>query len=194
MRASAAPPSGPYVIDFNPAVVPEKPDHRSNYIRTTKYTILTFLPLNLFQQFRRFYNLYFLLAAIISLLPFGLAPISPVTSVFPLVLVLVVTMIKDGYEDLKRYRADRAANNSKFVVVKQGQLVETLSKDLRPGDVVRPPSCSCVGAPHVLTRRPWHRSKYYVASSFLRTLCYWHPPTMTASPILPPLSWMVRPI
>jgi hypothetical protein len=53
-------------------------------------------------QFRRFYNLYFLLAAIISLLPFGLAPISPVTSVFPLVLVLVVTMIKDGYEDLVR--------------------------------------------------------------------------------------------
>jgi hypothetical protein len=52
MRASAAPPSGPYVIDFNPAVVPEKPDHRSNYIRTTKYTILTFLPLNLFQQVR----------------------------------------------------------------------------------------------------------------------------------------------
>jgi hypothetical protein len=52
MRASAAPPLGPYVIDFNPAVVPEKPDHRSNYIRTTKYTILTFLPLNLFQQVR----------------------------------------------------------------------------------------------------------------------------------------------
>ena len=53
-------------------------------------------------QFRRFYNLYFLLAAIIALLPYSISPISPITAVLPLMLVLVVTMIKDGYEDYVR--------------------------------------------------------------------------------------------
>ena len=51
--------------------------------------------------------MYFLAAAIISLLPFGVAPISPITAVLPLVVVLVVTMIKDGYEDYVRARGHR---------------------------------------------------------------------------------------
>jgi hypothetical protein len=38
---------------------------KSNYIRTTKYTAITFLPLCLFQQFKRLANIYFLLMAIL---------------------------------------------------------------------------------------------------------------------------------
>ena len=66
----------------------------SNYVKTTKYTILTFLPLNLFQQFMRFYNLYFLLAAILSISIPSASPISPSLTVTPLVVVLSVTMLK----------------------------------------------------------------------------------------------------
>ncbi len=38
--------------------------HATNEIRTSKYTILTFLPKNLFYQFMRVANLYFLLMAV----------------------------------------------------------------------------------------------------------------------------------
>jgi len=41
-----------------------------------------------------------LLAAILSLLPLGLTPVSSFTQVAPLVVVLVVTGIKDAIEDI----------------------------------------------------------------------------------------------
>jgi len=55
-------------------------------------------------QLLRSYNIYFTAAAIISLIMSAknIAPISPVTAVLPLVVVLVVTMIKDGIEDYVR--------------------------------------------------------------------------------------------
>lgn len=33
---------------------------QNNYIKTSKYTVVTFLPLNLFEQFQRLANFYFL--------------------------------------------------------------------------------------------------------------------------------------
>jgi len=48
-------------------------DVATNEISTAKYTILTFLPVNLFEQFMRVANLYFLLCAILQLIP-GLSP------------------------------------------------------------------------------------------------------------------------
>lgn len=39
---------------------------QNNSVRTTKYTLLTFLPKNLFEQFRRIANFYFLISAAIQ--------------------------------------------------------------------------------------------------------------------------------
>jgi hypothetical protein len=41
--------------------------YSDNFIRTTKYTILTFLPKNLFEQFHRFANLYFLFIVLVTI-------------------------------------------------------------------------------------------------------------------------------
>jgi len=54
----------------------------TNEISTAKYTLLTFLPVNLFEQFLRVANLYFLLMAILQLIP-GLSPTSWFTTVAP---------------------------------------------------------------------------------------------------------------
>lgn len=40
-----------------------------NTIKTTKYTILTFLPKNLFEQFHRFANLYFVFVVLLNWIP-----------------------------------------------------------------------------------------------------------------------------
>ena len=40
-------------------------------------------------------------------------PVSPFTSVAPLVFVVTMTMLKQGYEDFKRHRADRVINQRK---------------------------------------------------------------------------------
>ena len=43
--------------------------YASNAIKTTKYSLLTFIPKNLFEQFHRFANLYFIFVVILNFLP-----------------------------------------------------------------------------------------------------------------------------
>lgn len=70
----------------------------SNKITTTKYTVLNFIPKNIFEQFRRMTNVYFLLIVCITLIP-AISPLNPWTSILPLAFVLGVAAIKEGYED-----------------------------------------------------------------------------------------------
>lgn len=72
-----------------------------NYVSTTKYNVVTFIPKALFEQFRRVANLYFLLAAVLSIT--SLAPFSPVSLIAPLVFVVGVSMIKEAVEDWHRF-------------------------------------------------------------------------------------------
>ncbi|KAI8600263.1 hypothetical protein EDD21DRAFT_338696 [Dissophora ornata] len=81
----------------------------SNRINTAKYTALSFLPKNLFEQFRRVANMFFLFMAIIQLTPTFTVG-SPFLTVFPLCFVISVTAIKDGFEDYKRHVEDRNFN------------------------------------------------------------------------------------
>ncbi|KAH8088928.1 phospholipid-transporting ATPase 1 [Cristinia sonorae] len=82
-----------------------------NKVRTSKYTVLTFIPKNLYEQFRRVANLYFLVLIILQMFPmFGAA--SPQTAALPLLFILTVTAIKDGVEDYRRAVLDDEVNNS----------------------------------------------------------------------------------
>lgn len=73
----------------------------NNYVSTTKYNVVTFLPVALFEQFRRVANLYFLLAAILSLTP--LRAFGPVSVITPLVFVIGISMAKEAVEDWHRF-------------------------------------------------------------------------------------------
>jgi len=106
----------------------------SNYIRTTKYTIWSFLPLNLMSQFRRLYNVYFLFGAFSTLTKYS--ALNPFTQIFPLLLVLSVTALKDGYEDYKRFLSDKETNNIKYSIFRNGGVDLIPSKDINCGDVV----------------------------------------------------------
>ncbi|KAJ1652243.1 hypothetical protein IWQ61_007376 [Dispira simplex] len=90
-----------------------QPKHRfpTNKIRSSKYTITTFIPRNLFEQFRRAANVYFLVTAIIQVIPvFGID--NPGFAVLPIVVVLFLTACKDGYEDYRRHISDNEFNST----------------------------------------------------------------------------------
>ncbi|RCI03572.1 hypothetical protein CU098_002818, partial [Rhizopus stolonifer] len=85
--------------------------YASNRVRTSKYTVLTFVPKNLFEQFRRPANLYFLAMAIIQMLPtFGVK--SPALTLLPICAVVFITALKDGIEDLQRHKVDAKYNQN----------------------------------------------------------------------------------
>ena len=83
---------------------------RSNVVHTTKYTILTFLPKNLWEQFHRVANLYFLFIALLNFVP-AVEAFGKEIGYIPLLFVLTVTAIKDIFEDYRRYRSDREVNS-----------------------------------------------------------------------------------
>ena len=83
-----------------------------NSIRTTKYTLITFLPKNLFEQFHRVANLYFLLLVCLNWVP-QLNVFGKEITMLPLLFVLSVTAIKDLFEDRRRYLSDKEVNNRK---------------------------------------------------------------------------------
>lgn len=88
--------------------------YTSNRVRTAKYTPISFIPKNLFEQFRNVANLYFLFLVILQCIPlFGVT--EPAVSALPLICILIITAIKDGFEDLKRNQSDDKVNNSKVL-------------------------------------------------------------------------------
>ncbi|BAT74602.1 phospholipid-transporting ATPase 3 [Vigna umbellata] len=108
---------------------------KGNSISTTKYNFFTFLPKGLFEQFRRVANLYFLTISILSTTP--ISPVSPITNVLPLSLVLLVSLIKEAFEDWKRFQNDMSINNNGIDVL-QDQKWQSISwKKLQVGDIVK---------------------------------------------------------
>uniref|UniRef100_A0A8C5T8B3 Phospholipid-transporting ATPase n=1 Tax=Malurus cyaneus samueli TaxID=2593467 RepID=A0A8C5T8B3_9PASS len=99
------------------------------------YTVWNFVPKNLFEQFRRVANFYFLIIFLVQLMID--TPTSPITSGLPLFFVITVTAIKQGYEDWLRHKADNEVNGAPVYVVRSGGLVKTRSKNIRVGDIVR---------------------------------------------------------
>ncbi|XP_078176820.1 putative phospholipid-transporting ATPase 4 isoform X2 [Carex rostrata] len=110
--------------------------YHSNYISTTKYNVITFLPKAIFEQFRRVANLYFLLAAILSLTP--VAPFSAVSMIAPLAFVVGLSMAKEALEDWRRFIQDMKVNSRKVAVHKsEGLFGYTHWQKLRVGDLVK---------------------------------------------------------
>lgn len=127
----------PRLIYINdPRRTNDKYEFTGNEIRTSKYTIITFLPKNLFIQFHRVAYLYFLAIAALNQLP-PLAVFGRTVSLFPLLFVLCVTAIKDGYEDWRRHRSDRKENNRETLVCQSGDFRMKIWKKIQAGEVVK---------------------------------------------------------
>lgn len=119
---------------------PEKTNERfvfaRNTIRTGKYSIFTFLPRNLFEQFHRVAYIYFLVIAILNQLP-QLAVFGRGVSILPLAFVLLVTAVKDAFEDYRRHRSDRIENNRVASVLVNNQFQPKKWKDIQVGEIIK---------------------------------------------------------
>ncbi|XP_022536840.2 phospholipid-transporting ATPase ID [Astyanax mexicanus] len=110
--------------------------YANNAIKTSKYNIFTFLPLNLFEQFQRLANAYFVFLLILQLIP-AISSLSWFTTVVPLLLVLCITLVKDGSDDINRHKNDRQVNNRKVDVLIDGQLKNEKWMNVQVGDIIK---------------------------------------------------------
>lgn len=110
------------------------PVYSSNEVSNAKYNIISFFPMILYEQFKFFFNLYFLLVALSQAIP--ALRIGYLSSyVVPLAFVISVTMTKEAMDDLMRRHRDREQNNQLYQVLGSSKLV--MSKDLKCGDLVK---------------------------------------------------------
>ncbi|KAI3474301.1 hypothetical protein Pfo_029089 [Paulownia fortunei] len=80
--------------------------------------------------------LYFLAIAALNQLP-PLAVFGRTVSLFPLLFVLTVTAVKDGYEDWRRHRSDRNENNREALVLQSDEFRPRRWKKIQAGEVVK---------------------------------------------------------
>ncbi|KAL7598458.1 hypothetical protein Lser_V15G22250 [Lactuca serriola] len=114
----------------------ERFEFAGNSIRTAKYSVFSFLPRNLFEQFHRVAYIYFLIIAILNQLP-QLAVFGRGASILPLSIVLLVTAIKDAYEDWRRHRSDRIENNRMSSVLVNDRFEQKKCKDIQVGEIIK---------------------------------------------------------
>ncbi|XP_062854222.1 phospholipid-transporting ATPase VA [Trichomycterus rosablanca] len=116
---------------------PNRP-YSNNKIKTTKYTMLSFIPKNLFEQFHRFANVYFVFIALLNFVPVVNA-FQPELALAPVVFILSVTAIKDLWEDYRRHRSDKEINHMDCLVYSRTErsYVERYWKEVRVGDFIR---------------------------------------------------------
>ena len=113
-----------------------KTKFQSNYVRTTKYTALSFIPVALYLQFKRYANIYFLIVAIMQSIP-AISPLNPISAIAPLIFVVSLSMIREAFEDLSRYKADLETNSTKTKRYRDGRWYDVEWKDLYVGDIVK---------------------------------------------------------
>ncbi|EAQ86327.1 hypothetical protein CHGG_07580 [Chaetomium globosum CBS 148.51] len=111
-------------IPLRPGLARRKPlkDERTghsyvpNLIRSSRYTVWNFLPKQLFFQFSKLANFYFLIIGILQMIP-GLSTTGTYTTIGPLIAFVALSMAKEGYDDYRRYRLDKLENRSSVSVL-----------------------------------------------------------------------------
>ena len=63
-------------------------------------------------------------------------PVDPNTWVTSVVFVFGITMVKQGYEDLRRYLNDRRTNRRPIKIIKNGVIKNTTSENICVGDII----------------------------------------------------------
>uniref|UniRef100_A0AAY4EPT9 Phospholipid-transporting ATPase n=1 Tax=Denticeps clupeoides TaxID=299321 RepID=A0AAY4EPT9_9TELE len=118
--------------------------YAGNAIRTYKYNVITFLPLNLYEQFKRAANLYFLALLILQIIP-EITTLPWYTTLVPLVLVLGITAIKDLVDDLVSVTCLLLCNfeiyftlfqECRWMQIQVGDVVRLKKNDFIPADIL----------------------------------------------------------
>uniref|UniRef100_A0A8C0URJ0 Phospholipid-transporting ATPase n=1 Tax=Cyanistes caeruleus TaxID=156563 RepID=A0A8C0URJ0_CYACU len=116
---------------------PEKRDQRypRNVINNQKYNFFTFLPGVLFNQFKYFFNLYFLLLAC-SQFVVEMRLGALYTYWVPLGFVLAVTVIREAAEEIRCYMRDKEVNSQIYSKLTARGTVKVKSSNIQVGDLI----------------------------------------------------------
>ncbi|PWN51558.1 putative P-type ATPase [Violaceomyces palustris] len=129
---------GERIVRLNDPVTNDKSKFSDNYISTSKYNVITFVPKFLVEQFSKYANVFFLFTACIQQIP-NVSPTNRWTTIVPLGLVLLASAFKEVKEDIKRHQSDSELNARLAQVLDPGSgtFEDRRWRHIRVGDIVR---------------------------------------------------------
>ncbi|XP_009874685.1 PREDICTED: phospholipid-transporting ATPase IK, partial [Apaloderma vittatum] len=113
-----------------------KKKYAGNAIRTAKYNIFTFLPLNLYEQFHRMANVYFVFVILLQTFP-EISTLPWYTLLLPLSCLLAIRGLRDLIDDIGRHQSDRNINNRPCEILSGKSFRWQKWCDICVGDIVR---------------------------------------------------------
>ncbi|KAI1902011.1 hypothetical protein AGOR_G00040320 [Albula goreensis] len=116
---------------------PEKCEEKypKNAIKNQKYNVFTFIPGVLYQQFKFFLNLYFLVVACSQFVP-SLKVGYLYTYWAPLGFVLAVTIMREAVDEVRRCRRDKEMNSQLYSKLTVRGKCQVKSCDIQVGDLI----------------------------------------------------------
>ncbi|XP_054527787.1 probable phospholipid-transporting ATPase IIB isoform X12 [Pan troglodytes] len=116
---------------------PEKCEekHPRNSIKNQKYNVFTFIPGVLYEQFKFFLNLYFLVISCSQFVP-ALKIGYLYTYWAPLGFVLAVTMTREAIDEFRRFQRDKEVNSQLYSKLTVRGKVQVKSSDIQVGDLI----------------------------------------------------------
>ncbi|XP_047683979.1 probable phospholipid-transporting ATPase IIB isoform X4 [Prionailurus viverrinus] len=116
---------------------PEKCEekHPRNSIKNQKYNIFTFIPGVLYEQFKFFLNLYFLVVSCSQFVP-ALKIGCLYTYWAPLGFVLAVTIMREAIDEFRRFQRDKEVNSQLYSKLTVRGKVQVKSSDIQVGDLI----------------------------------------------------------
>ncbi|KAK6741578.1 hypothetical protein RB195_009443 [Necator americanus] len=138
----------------------------SNRISTCKYNGFSFLPRFLYEQFRRYNNVFFLMIALLQQIP-DVSPTGRYTTAVPFILILTVSAIKEIFEDIKRRRSDHKVNSFPILLLRDGTWLRVEWREVKVGDIVRVDNDQLFPADLLLLASSEPQSMCYIETSNL---------------------------
>ncbi|KAM3936525.1 phospholipid-transporting ATPase IK-like [Leptodactylus fuscus] len=113
----------------------QKKKYADNVIKTSKYNVLNFIPLNLYEQYHQPHVIFFTFNLILQTIP-QIATQLAIIIVIPLTFILVTRAIRDLVNDIACHRSDTLVNNKSCEILR-GKTFQMLKwKDIQVGDIV----------------------------------------------------------
>ncbi|XP_008690501.2 phospholipid-transporting ATPase IB-like [Ursus maritimus] len=137
-----------------------------NVISTAKYSMWSFLPRYLYLQFSKGANAFFLFITILQQIP-DVSPMGKYTTLSPLMIILIISGIKEIVEDYKRHMADELVNTKTTIVLRENAWKTIMWKEVNVGDIVKASNGQFLPADMVLISSSEPQVTCYVATSNL---------------------------
>ena len=107
------------IIHLHGGITPQKIQanqrYQENRVRTSTYNIFNFIPYNMLRQFTKAANMYFLVISIMQCIRDISITNGQPANLPALFLIVLISMIKDAFEDYRRYKRDEQENNTSCI-------------------------------------------------------------------------------